>query len=485
MTNKILLIITGSIAAYKSMDLLRCLKKKDFDVTCILTESAQQFITPLLASSLSGNKTHTEIFSEEDSTGINHIQLSRQADLIVVAPATADFIAKLANGYAADLASSVILAANKKVILAPAMNEKMWDNAQTQRNLKNLVESDVSLVDPETDLLACGELGVGKMAAPEKICERVCEFFENKNRLEGKKILITGGSTLEPIDPVRFIGNHSSGKQAIEIAKVLGAMGADVTLVAGNIRESIPLPKEKIIPVKTAEEMFVVVKGVLLDGPRNKCGVTEGSAAHQDHHSTHQECHPKENQDHSKENQDHPKENQDHPKEHQDHSKENQDHSKENQDCHPALVAGSKQPTAPNGCESPSIDAFISCAAVADFKVKNFSNKKVKKTKEKNLTLELEKNPDILEFVGNSANRPKLVIGFAAESSDLEKYAQEKLQRKNCDLVVANDIESGSIFGSNETKVIFVGKNKSEDLGKISKAELAKLLAAKIENLLE
>ena len=388
---KILLVITGSVAAYKSMDLLRLLKKKSYDVTCILTESAQQFITPLLVSSLSGNKTHTEIFSDEDASGISHIQLSRQADLIVVAPATADFIAKLANGYASDLASSVILAANKKIILAPAMNEKMWDNLQTQKNLQTLVESGVEVVDPEADILACGELGVGKMAAPEKICEKICDFFANQNRLKGRRILITGGSTIEPIDPVRFIGNHSSGKQAIEIAKVLNEMGADVTLVAGNIRETIFLPKEKIIRVKTAEEMFEVVKGNLA-----------------------------------------------------------------------------------------KTQVFIGCAAVADFKVKNFSAQKIKKNSEKNLTIELEKNPDILEFVGNSKNRPELVIGFAAEDLDLEKYAREKLVKKNCDLIVANDIEAGEIFGSSKTKAMFVGKNKSENLGEISKSELAKLLAEKI-----
>ena len=396
MNKKILLVITGSVAAYKSMDLLRLLRKKSpgkksYDVTCILTESAQKFITPLLVSSLSGNKTHTEIFSDEDASGISHIQLSRQADLIVVAPATADFIAKLANGYASDLASSVILAANKKIILAPAMNEKMWDNLQTQKNLQTLVESGVALVDPEADILACGELGVGKMAAPEKICEKICDFFANQNLLKGQRILITGGSTIEPIDPVRFIGNHSSGKQAIEIAKVLNEMGADVTLVAGNIRETIFLPKEKIIRVKTAEEMFEAVKSNLA-----------------------------------------------------------------------------------------KTQVFIGCAAVADFKVKNFSAQKIKKNSEKNLTIELEKKPDILEFVGNSKNRPELVIGFAAEDLDLEKYAREKLVKKNCDLIVANDIEAGEIFGSSKTKAMFVGKNKSENLGEISKSELAKLLAEKI-----
>ncbi len=256
----ILLIVTGSVAAYKAMDLVRLLKKKSYNVTCILTKSACEFITPLLASSLSGNKTYNQLFSADDELEMGHINLSRKSDLIVVAPATADFIAKIAGGLADDLASNVILAANKKIILAPAMNEKMWENKTTQKNLAKILESGIAMVEPETDILACGEFGVGKMAAPEKICEKICDFFANQNLLKGKKILVTGGSTFEPIDPVRFIGNRSSGKQAIEIAKVLNEMGADVTMVAGNISETIFLPKEKIIRVKTAEEMFNAVK---------------------------------------------------------------------------------------------------------------------------------------------------------------------------------------------------------------------------------
>ena len=388
---KILLIITGSVAAYKSMDLVRLLIKKDFDVTCVLTKAAQQFITPLLASALSGNKTYNELFDSSDELGIEHIQLSRQADLIVVAPATADFIAKIANGYADDLASNVILAANKKILIAPAMNEKMWDNKATQKNLSKALESGISMIDPESDILACGELGVGKMAAPEKICEKICDFFANQNLLKGKKILLTGGSTFEAIDPVRFIGNHSSGKQAIEIAKVLHEMGADVTMIAGNIRGTIFLPSTKIIRVKTAAEMFEAVKKNLT--------------------KTH---------------------------------------------------------------------AFIGCAAVSDFKIKKIATQKIKKTAEGNLTLELIKNPDILQFVGTAKQRPELVIGFAAESNDLEKYAREKLKKKNCDLIVANDIESGKIFGSEETKAFFISAKKSQALGKISKVELAKLLSEKI-----
>jgi phosphopantothenoylcysteine decarboxylase/phosphopantothenate--cysteine ligase len=392
---KILLIITGSVAAYKAMDLVRLLKKQSFDVTCILTKAASEFITPLLASSLSGNKTYNELFSIDDELEMGHINLSRQTDLIVVAPATADFIAKIANGFADDLASNVVLAANKKIILAPAMNEKMWENKSTQKNLNKAIEAGVSFVEPETDILACGEFGVGKMASAEKICTKIINFFEQQNQLKGKKIIITGGSTFEPIDPVRFIGNHSSGKQSIEIAKVLHEMGADVTLIAGNIRETIFLPKEKIIRVKTAQEMFDAVKKNLT--------------------KTH---------------------------------------------------------------------AFIGCAAVSDFRVKKFSNEKIKKSASENLTLELEKTPDILHFVGTSKQRPQLVIGFAAESSNLKKYALEKLQKKNCDLVVGNDIEEGKIFGNSQTKAIFVNKKKTEDLGRMSKVELANLLAEKVREAL-
>lgn len=396
MNKKILLIITGSVAAYKAMDLVRLLRKKSFDVTCVLTKAAGEFITPLLASSLSGNKTYTELFSADDELEMGHINLSRQADLIVVAPTTADFMAKIANGYADDLASNVLLAANKKIILAPAMNEKMWENKRTQKNLQKVLESGIMVVEPETDILACGEFGVGKMAAPEKIGEKVSNFFERQNQLQGKKFVITGGSTVEPIDPVRFIGNHSSGKQAIAIAQVLHEMGADVTLIAGNIREVISLPKEKIIRVQTAEEMLAAVKKNLT--------------------KTH---------------------------------------------------------------------AFIGCAAVADFKVKQVAREKIKKIGAAKMILELEQNPDILQFVGNSKQRPQLVIGFAAESSNLEKNAKEKLQKKNCDLVVANDIEAGAIFGSAQTKAFFVSREKIENLGKISKVELAAKLAEKVVEFLK
>ena len=373
------------------MDLLRLLKKNGFEVSCILTKAAQEFITPLLVTSLCGSKVYSDLFSPEDEAKIGHINLSRQADLIVVAPASADFVAKIANGYANDLASSVLLAADKKIMIAPAMNEKMWENKATQENLAKALESGISIVEPTIDVLACGEFGLGKMAAPEKVFEKITKFFANQNLLKGKKILLTGGSTIEPIDPVRFIGNHSSGKQAIEIAKVLEEMGAEVTFVAGNIVPTIPLKKEKIIRVKTAQEMFEAVKKNLVKK-----------------------------------------------------------------------------------------DVFIGCAAVADFKMKKIATQKIKKTAEKNLTLELEKNPDILDFVGHAKNRPALVVGFAAEGENLEKNAREKLHKKNCDLVIANDIEKGEIFGANESEVIFVSAKKNEKFGKISKAKLAQILAEKL-----
>lgn len=387
---KILLIITGSIAAYKAMDLVRLLVKKSFDVRCVLTKGAQEFITPLLAASLTNNKAYSDLFSHDDEVEMGHIQLSRQADLIVVAPASADFIAKIANGYADDLASSVILASNKKIFVAPAMNEKMWLAAATQTNLAKLQNSEIAIIEPENDMLACGEIGLGKLASPEKICEKICDFFANQNLLKGKKILLTGGSTIEAIDPVRFIGNHSSGKQAIAIAKILDEMGAEVTFVAGNISKAIPLPEEKIIRVKSADEMFAAVKKNLAES-----------------------------------------------------------------------------------------DVFVACAAVADFKVKNISKQKIKKTGE-NLTLELVQNPDILGFVGNSKSRPKMIVGFAAESKNLEEFGLQKLQKKNCDLIVANAIENGAIFGSNETSGIFIEAKKSEKFSQISKDELAKILAQKI-----
>ena len=393
---KILLIITGSVASYKSMDIVRQLKKANYDVSCVLTKAAQEFITPLLVSSLSGNKTYNELFDIDEEIDMGHINLSRQADLIVVAPASANFIAKMANGYGDDLASTTLLAANKPILVAPAMNEKMWFHKNTQENLAKLLQSNIQIIEPQKDILACGELGIGKMAEPQTIFDEIEEFFLNKDLLKEKNIVITAGSTYEPIDPVRFIGNRSTGIQAIQLADTLEKMNANVTLIAGNITKSIPLPDKNIIRVGSTQEMFDAVKENL-----------------------------------------------------------------------------------------KNVDCFIGCAAVSDYKVKNPSLTKIKKDKTKEgsdkLTIELVENPDILDFVGNNKdNRPKLVIGFAAESGDLEKYARQKLTRKNCDLVLANNIDNGKIFGSNDSEAILVSKTESKNLGRISKKEVARSLAQEI-----
>lgn len=398
---KILIIITGSVACYKTLDLIRLLKKNNYQVNCILTKSASEFITPLLVSSLSGTQTFHHLFALDDEVKMGHIKLARENDLIVVAPASADFIAKIANGNADDLASCVLLASDKKVILAPGMNEKMWFNDITQQNLIKLNEIGYEIIEPENDVLACGEYGVGKMANVEKIYFEIDSFFNNQNLLTNKNVLITAGSTHEMIDSVRFIANNSSGKQGIAIAKILKQMNANVKIIAGNISLPIALSSPEIIRVESCNQMFEAVKNNLAE-----------------------------------------------------------------------------------------IDIFIGCAAVSDFKVKNASYEKIKKDIFKNLTLEFELNPDILEFVGNNQNRPKLVIGFCAESKDLLANAQKKLIQKNCDLIVANDIEQGKIFGSDFTKAQIIKKNNQDnsktldiiDLGKISKQQLAGELGKLISN---
>ncbi|MFT6331684.1 MAG: phosphopantothenoylcysteine decarboxylase/phosphopantothenate--cysteine ligase, partial [Lentimonas sp.] len=260
MTKNILLIITGSVAAYKSVDLIRLFKKAAYKITPVMTRGAQEFVTPLLVSSIAGEKVLDQLFSSEDEAEIGHINLSRQNDAIVIAPATADFIAKMAFGLADDLASNIILAANKPIFIAPAMNEKMWNHKQTQKNLQTLRENGVKILEPETDLLACGEYGVGKMVEPIEIFSHLNNFFDKKQFFTGKKVIITAGATYEAIDPVRFIGNYSSGKQGIAIAEVFYDLGAEVILVAGNIKENINLPKKNIISVVSADDMLEAVE---------------------------------------------------------------------------------------------------------------------------------------------------------------------------------------------------------------------------------
>jgi phosphopantothenoylcysteine decarboxylase/phosphopantothenate--cysteine ligase len=393
MKKNILLIITGSVAAYKSLDLIRLLKKANYQVTPVMTKGAEEFITPLLVSSISGEKVLDKLFSVEDESKIGHINLSRQNDLIVIAPATADFIAKMAGGLANDLASNIVLASNKPIFIAPAMNEKMWLNKQTQKNLQTLRENGVKILEPLSDVLACGEYGVGKMVDPLEIFSALQNFFNNKKTFTGKKVIITAGATYEPIDPVRFIGNYSSGKQGIAIAEAFHDLGTKVVLIAGNIKENINLPKENIVRVKTAADMLEAVEKNL-----------------------------------------------------------------------------------------KATEVFISTAAVADFRPKKIAADKIKKS-EKNpfKNLELTENVDILKTVSNHKNRPRIVVGFAAESSDLIKNAAAKLKAKNCDLVLANNVEDGVVFGSDYNQITLLDKKgKMEKWEKMTKREVATNLINKI-----
>ncbi len=390
---KILLIITGSIAAYKAVELIRLLQKKSYKVEVILTKSAQKFVTELLVASIAKNKIHTNLF-DDGQNGMSHINLSRNNDLIIVAPASADFIAKMANGYGDDLASTTILAANKKIMVAPAMNEKMWNYHANLENIKKLENQSVIFLNPKKDELACGEIGIGKMQEPDQIIKKVDEFFEQSTALKGKNIIITGGSTQEMIDPVRFIGNKSSGKQAIYLAKILQEMGANIELIAANILPKIPIADKFITNVCSADEMYLKTSEKISQYPSKST-------------------------------------------------------------------------------------IFIACAAVCDYKPKKFSQNKIKKQEAKNLTIELEENIDILKTISNSSNRPSLVIGFAAEGCNIINYAQEKLKRKNCDLIIANNIENGQIFNSEESQAVLIDKNyQDQKLTKTSKLELAQKIAS-------
>lgn len=385
MQKKILLIITASIACYKSLELIRLLRKIDFKIDVILTKESEKFITPLLVSSILGNAVRQNLFKPDDKNSMDHINLSRDNDLILIAPASANFIAKISNGLADDLASATVLASNKKILLAPAMNVQMWENKITKNNLDKLINNNVQIISPQEDVLACGEFGSGKMADIDDIIEKIQSFFTDSKKFSGKKIIITAGATFEPIDPVRFIGNHSSGKQGIAIAEIMHQMGGNVTLIASNIKENINLPNKNIIRTSSTSQMLEEVNQNIQD-----------------------------------------------------------------------------------------TDIYISAAAISDFKPKNYSNIKIKKHQNiKNIELEL--NTDILDKIGNSQNRPKIVVGFAAESNNIIQNAIDKANRKNCDLVIANNIKGGKLFGSNKNEVTIVDKNKIiAKIAKNSKQNIAK-----------
>ena len=387
---KILLIICGGISAYKSLELIRLFKKNGARVKTILTKNAKEFVTPLSVSSLSQEKVYDDIFSAENEAEMDHISLSRWADAVLVAPITANTISKVASGNAEDLASTVLLASNKQIFLAPAMNVRMWEHPSTKENILKLKSFGYKIIGPEIGDMACGEYGEGKMTEPNEIVNTLKNYFSNLDKNKKLKALVTAGPTNEYIDPVRFITNKSSGKQGYEIAKCLRDNGFDTTLISGKTSIK-PLDGVNFVSVETAEEMF-----------------------------------------------------------------------KESLNNLPTDVA-------------------IFSAAVSDFKVKNYKSTKIKKNEEFNL--ELEKNIDILNHISNhNSLRPKITIGFAAETNNLSTNAKEKLNEKNCDWVIANDISDQTIgFGSDFNKISIFYKDKPEEnFEKMSKSLVAEEIVKRV-----
>ncbi|GAA5064650.1 bifunctional phosphopantothenoylcysteine decarboxylase/phosphopantothenate--cysteine ligase CoaBC [Roseibacterium beibuensis] len=393
---RILLIIGGGIAAFKSLDLIRRLRERGASVVPVLTPAAEHFVTPLSASALAGEKVYRDLFDLTDEAEMGHIELSRAADLVVVAPATADLMGKMAGGLANDLASTVLMATDKRVLIAPAMNLRMWEHPATRRNLATLEGDGILVVGPNEGNMACGEFGPGRMAEVPEIVEAV-EAALGTGPLKGRHVLVTSGPTHEPIDPVRYIANRSSGAQGTAIAAALRDLGARVSFVTGPADVPPPAGVE-VIPVQTAQEMAEAVNSVL-----------------------------------------------------------------------PA-------------------DAAVFAAAVADWRVANAAGQKMKKDGSGSLpTLEFAENPDILASVSQlQAGRPKLVVGFAAETHDVERHATEKRARKGCDWIVANDVSPGTgIMGGAENAVTLITANGAETWPRLTKHETARRLALRIAEALD
>ncbi|WP_332763579.1 bifunctional phosphopantothenoylcysteine decarboxylase/phosphopantothenate--cysteine ligase CoaBC [Phenylobacterium sp.] len=388
---RILLIVGGGIAAYKALELTRLLRKAGIGVRPILTEAGAEFVTPLSLAALAEDKVYSQLFSLTDEAEMGHIELSRSADLVVVAPATADLMAKAAHGLAGDLASTTLLATDKPVLMAPAMNVRMWEHAATRRNLATLKADGVLFVGPDEGAMACGEFGFGRMAEPAAIFEAILEALRGPaaRPLAGKRAIVTAGPTAEPLDPVRLLTNRSSGKQGFAIAKALADLGAEVTLVAGPV--SVPTPAGvKRVDVETARQMLAA--------------------------------------------------------------------------CEAALPA----------------DIAVCVAAVADWRPADAAGTKLKKDGGGPPSIALVENPDILATLSTSARRPKLVVGFAAETHDVETYAKAKLARKGCDWIVANDVSVEGVMGGDDNTVSIVTAGGIERWERTAKSQVAQKLAARM-----
>ncbi|AHK00213.1 MULTISPECIES: bifunctional phosphopantothenoylcysteine decarboxylase/phosphopantothenate--cysteine ligase CoaBC [Rhizobium/Agrobacterium group] len=389
----ILLIISGGIAAYKSLDLIRRLKERGAKVTPVMTKGAQEFVTPLAVGALSATHVFTELFSRQDEQDVGHIRLARECDLVLVAPATADLMAKMANGLADDLASTILLATDRKVLVAPAMNPKMWSAKPTARNVETLKKDGVFFIGPMAGEMAeKGEAGLGRMAEPLQIVQGVEALLDGGPKpLKGRTAIVTSGPTHEPIDPVRYIANRSSGKQGHAIAAALAELGAEVTLVSGPVTIADPAGVATV-HVERAEEMRDAVISRL------------------------------------------------------------------------------------------PVDIAVMVAAVADWRVAGSSEQKIKKQPgDAPPALQLMENPDILKTVGHHEKRPKLVVGFAAETQDVEKNGRAKLERKGADYIVANDVSAETgIMGGDRNSVKIISNEGIDAWPDMDKAEVAKRLAALI-----
>ena len=389
---RILLIVGGGVAAYKALELTRLLRKAGVAVRPILTAAGAQFVTPLSLSALAEDKVYSELFSLTDEAEMGHIELSRSADLVVVAPATADLMAKAAHGLAGDLASTTLLATDKPVLMAPAMNVRMWEHPATKRNLAVLKADGVRFVGPDEGAMACGEFGFGRMAEPPAIFDAIMESLAGPaaRPLAGKRAIVTAGPTAEPIDPVRYLTNRSSGKQGYAIAEALAALGCEVTLVSGPTALAAPAGVRRV-NIETAREMLAA--------------------------------------------------------------------------CQAALPA----------------DLAVCVAAVADWRPADEGAVKIKKGPQGPPPIALVENPDILATLSAAGPaRPRLVVGFAAETNDVEAYAQAKLARKGCDWIVANDVSIEGTMGGDDNAVSIVTRGGVERWDRTAKSEVASRLAARM-----
>lgn len=392
---RILLIVTGGIAAYKTPELVRQLKKAGASVRCVMSKGAQEFVTPLTLQSLSGDTVYTDLFSLTDENAMGHIELSRQADVVLVAPATANTLAKMAHGMADDLASTVLLATDKPVLAAPAMNVRMWEHAATRDNVALLQARGVTMIGPDEGEMACGEWGEGRMADPADIVQAVATFLDASAPLKGLHALVTSGPTHEPIDPVRYIANRSSGKQGHAIAAALRDLGAKVTLVSGPVDLDDPVGVN-VVSVESARDMLAAVQAAQIDRPA---------------------------------------------------------------------------------------DIFVAAAAVADWRVADEADQKIKKGADKTVPdLHLVENPDILAAIAQPGPaRPALVVGFGAETENVVEGARRKLAKKGCDWICANDVsKDAGTFGGDDNTVHLVTRTGVEDWPSQSKHDVARQLGMRI-----